>query len=137
MQPEAISSSYTYNACAALGVDGCQLYRPVPMIPLEVSPPFTYSYQCGSTLLVSYIPVYLYSVVFQIGFNLSKLFLMMNFRSGLFPTWCQMYLPAIGWPDGIVAPATISLPSDVATFYLNLMNVKFYSRGLQFHSLPI
>ena len=33
---------------------------------LKLAPPFTYSYQCGSTLLTSYIPVYMYTVLIQI-----------------------------------------------------------------------
>lgn len=36
------------------------------MVGLSLIPPFTYSYQCGSTLLTSYIPVYLYSSISQI-----------------------------------------------------------------------
>jgi hypothetical protein len=33
---------------------------------LKITPPFFYSYQCGSTLLTSYIPVHMYSISLQI-----------------------------------------------------------------------
>jgi hypothetical protein len=39
---------------------------------LRLTPPFTYSYQCGSTLLISYIPVYMYSILIQITIDLLR-----------------------------------------------------------------
>lgn len=38
----------------------------------KLTPPFIYSYQCGSTILVSYIPVYMYVVFLQIIVDISR-----------------------------------------------------------------
>ena len=50
----------------------CLSYRDVTMEVLKVTPPFTYSYQCGSTIRTSYIPVYMSNVSIQIIIDLFR-----------------------------------------------------------------
>ena len=71
MTPNDISSSYTYLSCLTtfLFPDGrsiCIQYAPKVMDVLKITPPFYYSYQCGSTILTYYIPIYMYSISLQI-----------------------------------------------------------------------
>lgn len=47
---------------------------------LKLTPPFTYSYQCGSTILTSYIPVYMYSVIIQILVDISRVIAIFHFQ---------------------------------------------------------
>jgi hypothetical protein len=63
------------------------------MDPLQITPPFTYSYQCGSTLLVAYIPVYMYSITIQILFQTFKvgMFSLINRRRRF-----ENFLPWLG-----------------------------------------
>jgi hypothetical protein len=65
------------------------------MDPLKITPPFSYSYQCGSTLLVSYIPVYMYSVSLQL-ISITIVFSIMTISS--FPeAWLVKWVPPVGW----------------------------------------
>jgi hypothetical protein len=61
---------YSYIVCTIVNVspshNTCVRYERLSMEVIKLTPPFTYSYQCGSTLLISYIPVYLYSAAFGI-----------------------------------------------------------------------
>jgi hypothetical protein len=101
--PEDISSSYSYQICAIsfFGPDGiqCILYIPTVMDVLKITPPFTYSYQCGSTLLTSYLPIYMYSISLQIMSTFVKLMIIFaaNASPQSFP-WIKNWLPAICWP---------------------------------------
>lgn len=102
--PDDISSSYTYQECLIRFVDfdghtKCLKYSPAVMDPLKVSPPFSYSYQCGSTLLVSYIPVYMYSVSLQFVSTMVKLGIISTISSDLFPAvWLMKWLSPVAWP---------------------------------------
>jgi Leucine-rich repeat (LRR) protein len=67
--PTPVTSSYNYNNCA--------VYEPVPPANLTItqecapteqdtsySPPFIYSYQCSSKVLINYAPVYLMKFIY-------------------------------------------------------------------------
>jgi hypothetical protein len=68
------------------------------MDPLTITPPFSYSYQCGSTLLVSYIPVYMYSVSLQLISTFVRLGIISSISSYLPGVWLRKWLSPIGWP---------------------------------------
>jgi hypothetical protein len=87
-------------------------YFPTIMDPLKITPPFSYSYQCGSTLLVSYIPVYMYSVSLQLisiwvrwGISSTSLSFFLS------EVWLTQWISPINWPlplinklDNLVPP---------------------------------
>jgi hypothetical protein len=76
----------------------CAFTTLIPMETLTISPPFTYSYQCGSTLLVYYIPVYMYSISLQMLVTFLKLGII--FSVNLFPPTDQMLqlYSILHWP---------------------------------------
>lgn len=103
IQPEYISSSYTYLSCIIYlflpSQIVCVASIPVTTEPLKIIPPFTYSYQCGSTLLVAYIPVYMYTITIQIIFQFLRLLLPFQTKYTDYPSYIQQFLPGIGWPE--------------------------------------
>jgi hypothetical protein len=64
---------------------------------LKITPPFTYSYQCGSTILVSYIPIYMYAISFQIVTVLLKI-LTITSRHQI-PSSLRRSFSGISWPQ--------------------------------------
>lgn len=56
-------------------------------------PPFTYSYQCGSTLLVSYIPVNMYATFLQIILDVTKGWIIFHSNTNDFPVFMRRFLP--------------------------------------------
>jgi hypothetical protein len=135
--PDTTSSSYTYQYCAARiqsssGEVFCALSYPIPMDPLKISPPFTYSYQCGSTLLTSYIPVYMYSISFQILSLFLKL-IMVYFSSFInYPTWLIEKFNGIYWTSYWTSgspPVRMVQPHQILSFVMNYL-VLLLSFGL-------
>jgi hypothetical protein len=102
--PDDISSSYTYQRCSlfAISPDGsrvCRTFSPVIMDVLKITPPFFYSYQCGSTLLTSYIPVHMYSISFQVLFTILTLIVIFwSSNIGQHPRWLLSLFPGVCWP---------------------------------------
>ena len=64
LPPSQIESSFEYAKCVDFNLKNdsaaslCNLEQTITM-STTYNPPFIYSYQCGSTLLVKYVPVYL------------------------------------------------------------------------------
>lgn len=91
------------------------------MDPLTIIPAFSYSYQCGSTLLVAYIPVYLYSASFQFIWTILKLFFLL-IRN---PKWLidrlRKWSPIIFDP-AFVAPESCSRIIEPHQIISNMMN---------------
>lgn len=65
---------------------------------LRISPPFSYTYQCGSTLLTAYLPVYMYSISLQILSVLAKLTFVFSSNLAEYPEWLMRLFPAVYWP---------------------------------------
>jgi hypothetical protein len=67
---------------------------------LKITPPFFYSYQCGSTLLTSYIPVHMYSVSLQILSTIATFIFVISSSSVMtqYPHWLLSLLPGVCWP---------------------------------------
>jgi hypothetical protein len=67
---------------------------------LKITPPFFYSYQCGSTLLTSYLPVHMYSISLQIIFTIVTLIIIFS-SSNLtrHPRWLLSLFPGVCWPS--------------------------------------
>jgi hypothetical protein len=102
--PDEISSSYSYQYCAlSFVLDGsieCLITAPAIMDVLKITPPFFYSYQCGSTLLTSYLPVHMYSVSLQIIDTVVSLIII--FSSSTMtqqPRWLLSLFPGVCWPS--------------------------------------
>jgi hypothetical protein len=96
---------------------------------IELVPPFTYSYQCGSTFLTSYIPVYLYSYSFQlIGICLRTL-LFSCLDYSVFPSFIQRSLPGLVWPfhwkinSTLIPPSIIIQPHRIISPIMNSMMI--------------
>jgi hypothetical protein len=67
---------------------------------LKITPPFFYSYQCGSTLLTSYIPVHMYSISLQLLFTfVSMIIILMLSNKTHLPSWMLALLPGVCWPS--------------------------------------
>jgi hypothetical protein len=101
--PDDISSSYFYLSCAQYVVDSsgnsvCLFYTQTLMDVLKITPPFFYSYQCGSTLLTSYIPVHMYSVSLQILAIVGVFGFIISSATTESPSWLMNILPGVCWP---------------------------------------
>jgi hypothetical protein len=101
--PDGIYSSYSYRLCVLtlLLFDGstkCIGYVPAFMDVLKITPPFFYSYQCGSTLLTSYIPVHIYSISFQVLFTIATLIIIFSSSRTKHPRGLLSLFPGVCWP---------------------------------------
>jgi hypothetical protein len=102
--PDDISSFYSYQKCVVtLSVRNgteCVYYSPTIMDVLTITPPFFYSYQCGSTLLISYIPVHMYSISLQVLFTIVTLVIIFSSSDRAHqPSWLLSLLPGVCWPS--------------------------------------
>jgi hypothetical protein len=104
--PDEISSSYSYQYCAfyLYLLDGnveCLITAPALMDVLKITPPFFYSYQCGSTLLTSYLPVHMYSVSLQIISTVVSLIIILSSSTltQQHPRWLLSLFPGVCWPS--------------------------------------
>lgn len=73
-------------------------YKRIYSQPLNIIPPFSYSYQCRSSLLAAYIPVFMYSISFQlltVLVRLSVLFIPFNSSHSLHTLFLR-WLPQFG-----------------------------------------
>jgi hypothetical protein len=67
---------------------------------LKITPPFFYSYQCGSTLLTSYIPVHMYSVSLQIIYTIVSLIIIFTSSNMVqHQRWLLSFFPGVCWPS--------------------------------------
>jgi hypothetical protein len=103
--PDDISSSYSYQYCTQFlilsdGTPVCLISTSVIMDVLKITPPFFYSYQCGSTLLTSYIPVHMYSISLQVLFTIVTLIIIFSSSDrAQQPPWLLSLLPGVCWPS--------------------------------------
>jgi hypothetical protein len=67
---------------------------------LKITPPFFYSYQCGSALITSYIPVHMYAISFQVLFTIATLIIILSSSSMTQspPPWLLTLFPGVCWP---------------------------------------
>jgi hypothetical protein len=66
---------------------------------LKITPPFFYSYQCGSTLLTSYLPVHMYSISMKVIFAIVSLIIIFSSSSmAHYPSWLLSLFPGVCWP---------------------------------------
>jgi hypothetical protein len=105
--PEDISSSYSYQRCTLIFLIGetseCVQYSEFIMDELKITPPFFYSYQCGSTLLTSYIPVHMYSTTLRVFTTLGALFtIFLSSNKKTYPPWLVDLFPGICWPSQFI-----------------------------------
>jgi hypothetical protein len=102
--PEEISSSYSYQLCLwyIISDDGsrvCLFSAPQIMDELNITPPFFYSYQCGSTVLTSYIPVHMYSISLQVMSTIVSLVIIFSSSNMVqYPRWLLALFPGVCWP---------------------------------------
>ena len=106
MPPNDISSSYSYLTCliSFIRLDGssvCIQYAPSIMDVLKITPPFYYSYQCGSTLLTSYLPVYMYSISLHTISTVAFFVFIIstNTTTTRYSRWLLKLFPGICWPS--------------------------------------
>lgn len=65
----SVTSHYFYEFCAADSVHfGCVIYAP-SIASTTYSPPFTYSYQCSSSLITYYAPTFVYLCIITVFVN--------------------------------------------------------------------
>jgi hypothetical protein len=91
---------------------------------LQITPPFSYTYQCGSTLLTSYLPVYMYSISLQIFFLVATLVFIFSSNLTQYPNWLLELFPGIYWPicsfnDNIRDVNRLIGPSQITSSAMN------------------
>jgi hypothetical protein len=101
--PDQISSFYSYSYCSLIlftptGGSVCAITSTTTMDVLKFTPPFTYSYQCGSTLLTSYIPVYMYSITLQLTSIFIRILFILSSHLIKFPEWLIQKFVGVYWP---------------------------------------
>eukprot|EP00981_Chlorochromonas_danica_P013160 scaffold5921_cov189-Ochromonas_danica.AAC.1 len=92
--PDTITASYSFQECAEFAGVGCLVYQTATH-SIDFSPPFSYTYQCSSAMLVDYAYVFAYKYVL-IGI-LYPLFVL---GVVLYVDWCRSkenYLTQLGW----------------------------------------
>eukprot|EP00981_Chlorochromonas_danica_P012812 scaffold5429_cov225-Ochromonas_danica.AAC.1 len=60
--PDTITASYSFQECAEFAGVGCLVYQTTTH-SIDFSPPFSYTYQCSSAMLVDYAYVFAYKYV--------------------------------------------------------------------------
>jgi hypothetical protein len=81
------------------GSKQCLIFAPAIMDVLKVTPPFFYTYQCGSTILISYIPINMYSISIQILSTIGTLVIIFSSPDSTeYPRWLFDLLPGVCWP---------------------------------------
>ena len=81
----------------------------IPIAPL--TPPFIYNYQCASSVLTSYIPVYLYIYAFLILLPFVYVMLLTQFKYDELPHVFRLLVHAIVWPKHFIEDEDVH-PSD-------------------------
>jgi hypothetical protein len=107
------------------------------MPPLSIHPPFTYSYQCGSALLTSYLPVYMYSVSLQmLSIFLQSIMIFYSSHLTTLPFWWMDIFPGVYWPmrwNNSTAASDIGMamvkPHKIISFAIN-NTILLFSFGL-------
>jgi hypothetical protein len=132
--PEEISSSYFYQSCEAFLITPnaslrCILSRLVLMDVLRITPAFASTYQCGSTLLTSYLPVNMYSISLQILSIMVTLIFIFSSNLVRYPHWVMDLFPGIYWPSyrlnekkdirGVSVPYRLLRPSQIISTTMN------------------
>jgi Leucine-rich repeat (LRR) protein len=104
--PDDISSSYSFQSCSFMiflsdGSSKCLRYGHALMDALKITPPFFYSYQCGSTLLTSYIPVHMYSISLRLISTIVNFITVISSSSIVdqYPHWLLFLFPGVCWPS--------------------------------------
>jgi hypothetical protein len=103
--PDDLSSFYPYQYCTLSlilpdGSKECLVTASAFMDVLKITPPFFYSYQCGSTLLTSYLPVHMYSISLQVMFTIVTLIIVFWSSSRAeHPRWLLSSFPGVCWPS--------------------------------------
>jgi hypothetical protein len=102
--PDDISSVYSYQRCVLVRTDSngsteCIFTATDIMDVLKITPPFFYSYQCGSTLLTSYIPVHMYSISLQVLSTILTMVIIFSSTNTRYPHWLLSLFPGVCWPD--------------------------------------
>lgn len=69
------------------------------MDTLQFIPPFSYSYQCGSTLLTTYIPVYMYLISLQIITTILQFGILFTSNFMNYPSWLRNKFVGISSPN--------------------------------------
>ena len=103
VEAKKFHTHYTYPQCYYYlthldGTVGCTAYVDVSSEVQPITPPFIYNYDCGSTLLRAYIPVYIY--VYSWLFCKSCYFLPFwsSFEYDRLPHWVQKKVVGLIWP---------------------------------------
>ena len=100
-----VSTPYMYNTCTQhiSPVNGgdtyCATYTPVNVDSASLVPPYTYNYQCGSTILTSYIPVFILGFSIQLCLPIVSMSLLMSVRYESMGPWLREQFHGIIWPE--------------------------------------
>lgn len=94
---DTVASSYSYSLCVtrSYAIDGSSICTQSQMARMELEPltsPFIYHWQCASVLLAAYVPVFIYTNVFQFAYPI--MILMFSFvKYSSLPVWTRAKLP--------------------------------------------
>ena len=113
VEPDEITSSYSYRQCSAhmqltASLSVCVGYEQQVVDVVPLVPPFAYNYDCSSTVLAAYVPVYLILYAFLILLPLGELALFQNVhRSNVHEVFHRL-CPGIVWQDAWMDDADAS-----------------------------
>ena len=93
---DSVSSSYSYEACSVWTYSSsdavCKETATFDVDLVALTPPFIYHWQCASVLLSAYIPVFIYTYVFQFGYPI-MLVLFSFVKYTTLPVWMRAKVP--------------------------------------------
>ena len=121
---DAVSTPYSYRTCAfhITTPDGetyCSEYEFVDVESATLVPPFSYSNQCGSVVLTSYIPVFLLGYSIQLVLSLLLLGSLVSLRYDSVSPLIRKSLHGILWPEQWVRGSDARSCDSDSTVMLN------------------
>jgi hypothetical protein len=79
-----------------------------------IVPPFIYNYECGSTIMQTYIPVYVYVYIYQCLVGCCLLLVLSSIDYEVLPAWLQRRVYGLVWPDIWSGDAPAAAPAPAA-----------------------
>jgi hypothetical protein len=123
--PDEVTSQYKYAYCYLFNFeDGAlvcaqEAIRTVYVSPLR--PPFLYNNLCTSTILTSYIPVYVFEYAIQLLVSILLVTILTSIEYSSFPIWLQKGLHGVFWPNqqwikDFIVPRDLLKATEIISF---------------------
>jgi Leucine-rich repeat (LRR) protein len=122
-----IQSGYSFYTCDVYDLqnpDMCLLEREITS-NTEFVPPFVYNYDCTSSLLYNFIPVYMYKFIYITFIDPIVFMRVCSIESSRVPHWIRRMLPGILWPKEhhATTPQRIFKPDRILCQHLTYLSI--------------